>query len=208
MRHATARPTCRQVSGRPPVRAKLVAVIDALADDPRPVGCKKLAGSKCRLPRRVRGTRPWVGHADPAARERLLQQLAQEPPTRSPTAGTREDIRAYQWRDRAEVSPGCLRGAEDLRRHQLGIAPDRKFVMAVIYHVARLKKKVVTRQTGVACYCETLVQSRSLSGKRDSPGGRGTTSGRGGPAPRRNTRTPGPRAQHSGEEVAVENQSR
>jgi hypothetical protein len=27
------------------VRAKLVAAIDALADDPRPVGCKKLAGS-------------------------------------------------------------------------------------------------------------------------------------------------------------------
>ena len=83
----------------------------------------------------------------------------------------------------------------------------RGFVMAVIYHVARLQKKVVTRQTGVACYCETLVQSRSLSGKRDSPGGRGTTSGRGA-RPRRNTRTPGRRAQRSGDEVAVENQNR
>ena len=42
----------------------------------------------------------------------------------------------------------------------------RGFVMAVIYHVARLQKKVVTRQTGVACCCQTFVQSRSLSGKR------------------------------------------
>jgi mRNA interferase RelE/StbE len=28
-----------------PVRAKLTAIIDALADDPRPAGCQKLAGS-------------------------------------------------------------------------------------------------------------------------------------------------------------------
>ena len=186
MRHATAQPTSRQVSGRPPVRAKLVAAIDALADDPRPVGCKKLAGSKCRLlPRRVRGTRPWVGHADPAAREGLLQQPAQEPPTRSPTAGTREDIRAYQWRDRAEVSPGCLRAAEDLRRHQHGIAPDRKRVR----DGGHLLCGTPTEEGGDASnrggllLPETLVQSRSLSGKRDSPGGRGTTSGRGGARP-------------------------
>jgi ATP-dependent Clp protease protease subunit len=63
-------------------------------------------------------------------------------------------------------------------------SPDRKrVVMAVIYHVARLQKKVVTRQTGVACCCQTLVESRCLRGKRDSPGGRGTTSGRGGGPP-------------------------
>ena len=67
----------------------------------------------------------------------------------------------------------------------------RGFVMAAIYHVARLQKKVVTRQTGVACCCQTFVQSRSLSGKRDSPGGRGTTSGRGArpPAEHPNTGT-------------------
>jgi hypothetical protein len=37
------------------VRAKLVAAIDALADDPRPVGCKKLAGSANRY--RIRAAR-------------------------------------------------------------------------------------------------------------------------------------------------------
>ena len=37
------------------MRAKLVAAIDALADDPRPAGCKKLAGSANRYRIRAAG---------------------------------------------------------------------------------------------------------------------------------------------------------
>ena len=39
-----------------PVRVKLVAVIDGLADDPRPPGCKKLAGQPDRYRVRAAGT--------------------------------------------------------------------------------------------------------------------------------------------------------
>lgn len=38
-----------------PVRAKLAAAIDALADDPRPSGCKKLAGAGDRYRIRAAG---------------------------------------------------------------------------------------------------------------------------------------------------------
>jgi mRNA interferase RelE/StbE len=38
-----------------PVRAKVVSVIDALADDPRPPGCKKLAGQVDRYRVRAAG---------------------------------------------------------------------------------------------------------------------------------------------------------
>jgi hypothetical protein len=43
-----------------PVRAKLTAIIDALADEPQPAGCKKLAGSAKLF--RVRAARhlPWA----------------------------------------------------------------------------------------------------------------------------------------------------
>jgi mRNA interferase RelE/StbE len=39
-----------------PVRGKLVAAIDALADEPRPSGCKKLAGQIDRYRVRAAGT--------------------------------------------------------------------------------------------------------------------------------------------------------
>lgn len=98
-----------------PVRAKVVSVIDALADDPRPPGCKKprWAGrplprpSRRSVPRRVRDPRgPLDRHGDqdwpPArgvSRTLVLRAPAPLPARRGPArSGILGNVRRRGWR--------------------------------------------------------------------------------------------------------------